>query len=146
MKVTTYEIVSAYDSINKLKETVGDSKKRAKGVQAIMWFAEEMDKKLKGTVFAIQCGVIYGAFAKGARRFQQIETLLVLEENVAEVDTFDFIVDNILCDIYLELGIYFSLDVMNPKKLQLALMQPGPLFHRIQKEGILFYGQDVLHQ
>jgi hypothetical protein len=43
------EITAYYDGINKLKETVGDSKKRAKGVQAIMWFAEELDKKLKGT-------------------------------------------------------------------------------------------------
>ncbi len=145
MEITAYKTASTSDGINKLKETVGDSKKRAKGVTAILRLAEGLNQ-LKGTDFAVQCGIIYGAFAKGTKRFQQIETLLVLEKNVDEVDAFNFIVDNILCDIYLDLGIYFALDVMNPKKLQLAQSQPGPLFHRIQAEGILFYGQDVLHQ
>jgi hypothetical protein len=72
--------------------------------------------------------------------------LLVLEKNVDEVEAFHFIIDNIFTDIYLETGIYFYLDVVNPEKLQIAHEQPGPLFHRIQKEGIVFYGRDVLHQ
>lgn len=145
MEITAYETTSTYDGINKLKETIGDSKKRAKGVQAIMQFADALDQ-LKDTDFAVQSGVIYGTFAKGAKRFPQIETLLVLEKNVDEAEAFDFIVDGILCDIYLDIGIYFDLNVMNPKKLKLARLKPGPLFHRVQEEGILFYGQDVLHQ
>ncbi|MFQ6043990.1 MAG: hypothetical protein ACE5PV_24315, partial [Candidatus Poribacteria bacterium] len=32
------------------------------------------------------------------------------------------------------------------RKLRLAHEKPGPLFHRIQQEGIVFYGRDVLHQ
>jgi histidinol dehydrogenase len=135
----------SHDGIHKLKETIGDSKKRAKGIQAIIWFAEELDK-LKSTEFSVQCGLVYGSFARGAKRFQQIDMLLVLEKNVDEVEAFHFIIDNIFTDIYLETGIYFYLDVVNPEKLQIAHEQPGPLFHRIQKEGIVFYGRDVLHQ
>jgi hypothetical protein len=136
--------ITAYYGINKLKETIGDSKKRAKGVQAIIWFAEELNK-LKGTGFAVQCGVIYGAFAKGARRFQQIDILLVLENNVDEGDAFDFIIDNIIAGIYMEIPILFYLDVIAPKTLELAIEHPMPRFRQIQ-EGIVFYGRDVLHQ
>ena len=144
MKVTTYEIVPAHDGINKLKETVGDSKKRAEGIQAIMWFAEELDK-LKCTDFAVQCGVVYGAFARGAKRFQQIDILLVLESNVDESDAFDFIIDNIIAGIYMEIPILFYLDVIAPKTLALAIKHPMPRFRQMQ-EGIVFYGRDVLHQ
>jgi hypothetical protein len=70
----------------------------------------------------------------------------VLEKNSDEVDAFDFIIDNIFCDIYLDTGIYFYIAVMNPTTLQLAIAQPSPLFRRIREEGIVFYGQDVLHQ
>ncbi|MBM3241528.1 hypothetical protein FJZ31_35045 [Candidatus Poribacteria bacterium] len=129
----------SHDVIRKLKETVGDSKKRAKGIQAIVWFAEELNK-LKNTEFSVQCGIIYGAFARGAKRFQEIKMLLVLEKNVDEVEAFHFIIDNIFTDIYLETGIYFYLEVVNPKKLEVAYTQPGPLFQQIQKEGIVFYG------
>ena len=106
-----------------------------------MRFAEELEK-LTGTDFAVQCGIIYGTFVKGARRFQQIETLLVLEKNVGEAEAFEFIVDGILCDIYLDIGIYFDVNVMTPEKLELALIQPGPLFHRVQEEGICLYGKE----
>lgn len=143
MKITASAIMSTSEGINKLKETVGDSKKRARAIQAIMRFVEGLDK-LKGTPFAVQCGVIHGALARGARRFQQVDTLLVLEKNADEVDVFDFIIDNIFCDIYLDTGIYFYLALMNPETLQSAIAQPSPLFRQIQKEGILFYGQDVL--
>lgn len=138
----------SHDVIRKLKETVGDSKKRAKGIQAIVWFAEELNKLKnteKNTEFPVQCGIIYGAFARGAKRFQEIKMLLVLEKNVDEVDAFHYIIDNIFTDIYLETGIYFYLDVVNPKKLQIAHEQPGPLFQRIQREGIVFYGAENEH-
>ena len=143
MEITADKTASTSDSINKLKETIGDSKKRARAIQAIARFVEELDQ-LKGTFFALQCGVIYGAFARGAKRFQQIDTLLVLEKNTDEVDAFDFIIDHIFCDIYLDTGIYFYITVMNPKTLQLATEQPSPRFRQIQKEGILFYGRNVL--
>jgi hypothetical protein len=136
--------ITAYNGINKLKETVGDSKKRAKGVQAIIWFAEELNK-LKGTGFAVQCGVVHGAFAHGAKRFQQIDILLVLENNVDEGDVFDFIIDNIIAGIYMEIPILFYLDVITPQKLELAIEHPMPRFRQMQ-EGIVFYGRDVLHQ
>jgi len=71
MNMVRSKIVSAYDGINKLKETIGDNKKRAKGVQAIIWFAEELNK-LTGTELAVQCGVVHGAFANGAKRFQAV--------------------------------------------------------------------------
>jgi len=139
------EVLPTYDGVRELKTTVGDSKKRAKAIQAIMRFVEELDK-LNDTIFAVQCGVIHGAFARGAMRFQQIDTLLVLERDSDEVDAFDFIIDNIFCDIYLDTGIYFYIAVMNPVTLQSAITQPSPLFRRIQEEGIVFYGQDTLHQ
>ena len=143
MEVIEHKITLTHDGLGQLKATVGDSKKRAKAIQAIERFAEELDN-LKGTSFAVQCGVIHGAFARGARRFQQIDTLLVLEKSADEVDAFDFIIDNIFCDIYLDTGIYFYIAVMNPATLQSAIAQPSPLFRQIQKEGILFYGQDIL--
>lgn len=136
--------ITAYDGINKLKETIGYSKKRAKGVQTIIWFAEELNK-LKGTEFAVQCGVVHGAFARGAKRFQQIDILLVLENNVDEGDAFDFIIDNIIAGIYMEIPILFYLDVIAPKTLELAIEHPMPRFRQMQ-EGIVFYGRDVLHQ
>ena len=143
MAAEKHKIAPTHDGLRELKATVGDSKKRAKAVQAIARFDEELDK-LKGTHFAIQSGVIQGAFARGARRFQQIDMLLVLAQDVDEVDAFDFIIDNIFCDIYLDTGIYFYIAVMNPTTLQSAIAQPSPLFRKIQQEGILFYGQDVL--
>ena len=144
MKVTTCEIVSAYDGINKLKETIGDNKKRAKGVQAIIWFAEELNK-LTGTELAVQCGVVHGAFANGAKRFQQIDILLVLKNNINEGDAFDFIIDNMVAGIYMEIPILFYLDVIAPKTLDLAIKHPMPRFRQMQ-EGIVFYGRDVLRQ
>lgn len=145
MKTKEHKIVPTHNGLMELKATAGDSKKRAKAIQAISQFVEELDK-LKGTPFAVRCGVIHGAFARGARRFQQVDTLLVLEKNADEVDAFDFVIDNIFCDIYLDTGIYFYIAVMNPATLQSAIAQPSPLFRRIQKEGIVFYGQDILHQ
>ena len=139
MKITAY-----YDVVNKLKETVGDSKKRAKALQAIIWLAEELNK-LKGTEFAVQCGVVHGAFARGAKRFQQIDILLVLENNVDESEAFDFIIDNIIAGIYMEIPILFYLDVIVPKTLGLAIEHPMPRFRQMQ-EGIVFYGRDVLHK
>ena len=138
------KIAPAHDGIVKLKETVGDSKRRAKAVQALIWFVEELDK-LKHTEFAVQCAVVHGAFARGAKRFQQMEILLVLENNVAEDEAFDFIIDNAVADIYMEIPIFFYLDVINPEKLKLAIERPMPRFQQMQ-EGIVFYGQDVLHQ
>lgn len=145
METEEYKISPTHNGLRELKTTVGDSEKRAKAIQAITRFVEELDK-LEGTPFAAQSGVIHGAFAHGARTFQQVDTLLVLEKNVDEVDAFDFIIDNIFCDIYLDTGIYFYIAVMNPETLQSAITQPSPLFHRIQEEGILFYGWDVLHR
>jgi len=145
MEAKEHKIAPTHDGLRELKATVGNSKKRATAIQAIVRFVEGLDK-LKGTPFAVQCGLLHGAFARGARRFQQVDTLLVLEKNADEVDAFDFIIDNIFCDIYLDTGIYFYIAVMNPATLQSAIAQPSPLFRRIQEEGILFYGQDILHQ
>jgi len=109
METGKHKIAPTHDGPRKLKATVGNSKKRAKAIQAIVRFVEGLDK-LKGTPFAVQCGFLHGAFARGARRFQQVDTLLVLEKNADEVDAFDFIIDDIFCDIYLDTGIYFYLD------------------------------------
>ena len=145
METEEYKILPTHNGLRELKTTVGDSEKRSKAIQAITRFIEELDK-LKSTPFAVQSGVIHGAFAHGARTFQQVDTLLVLEKNADEVDAFDFIIDNIFCDIYLDTGIYFYIAVMNPETLQSAITQPSPLFRRIQEEGILFYGRNVLHR
>jgi len=142
--IPKYKIVFTHDGIRKLKETIGDSKKRAKGIEAITWFTEELDK-LKGTEFAVQCAVVHGTFARGAKRFQQMEILLVLENNVDEDDAFNFIIDNTVVDIYMEIPIFLYLDVINPETLKLAIAHPMPRFRQMQ-EGIVFYGQDVLHQ
>ena len=144
MGIKKHKIAFAHDGVRKLKETVGDSQKRAKGIEAIAWFVEELDK-LKGTEFAIQCAVVHGAFARGAKRFQQMEILLVLERNVDEDDAFDFIIDNTVVDIYMNIPIFLYLDVINPETLKLAIEHPMPRFRQMQ-EGIVFYGQDVLHQ
>lgn len=144
MEILKHQIAFAHDGIRKLKATVVDSKKRAKGIEAITWFAEKLDK-LKNTEFAVQCAVVHSAFARGAKRFQQMEILLVLENNIDEDDAFDFIIDNTVADIYMEIPIFLYLDVINPETLKLAIEHPTPRFRQMQ-EGIVFYGQDVLHQ
>jgi len=144
METGAHKIALTHDGLMELKATVGGSKKRAEAIQAIARFIEELDK-LKGTPFAVQCGVIYGTFARGAKRFQQVDTLLVLENNVDEGDAFDFIIDNIVAGIYMEIPILFYLDVIAPKTLELAIEHPMPRFRQMQ-EGIVFYGRDVLHQ
>ncbi len=144
METKELKIAPTHGGIAKLKETVGDSKKRAKALSALIWFVEELDK-LKHTEFAVRYAVIYGAFARGAKRFQQMEILLVLENNVAEDEAFDFIIDNAVADIYMEIPILFYLDVINPEMLKLAIEHPMPRFRQMQK-GIVFYGQDVLHR
>ena len=111
MEAEKHKIAPTHDGLRKLKATVGDSKKRAKAVQAIARFGKELDK-LKGSHFDIQSCVIHGAFARGTGRFQQVDMLLVLAQEVDEVDAFDFIIDNIFCDIYLDTGIYFYIAVM----------------------------------
>jgi len=144
METKELKIAPTHDGVVKLKETVGESKKRAKAVTALIWFVEELDK-LKHTEFAVQCALVHGAFARGAKRFQQMEILLVLENNVAEDEAFDFIIDNIITDIYMEIPIFFYLDVINPETLKLSIEHPMPRFRQMQ-EGVVFYGQDVLYQ
>ena len=96
--------------------------------------------------FAVKCAVVHGAFARSAKRFQQMEILLILENNVVEYEAFDFIIDNAVVDIYMEIPILFYLDVINPNTLKLAIEHPMPRFRQVQKEGIIFYGQDLFHQ
>lgn len=145
MEAIEYKIASAHDSIRKLKETVGDSKRRTKGIQAITWLAEELDK-LKDTEYAVQCGIVYGAFARGSKRYQQIDLLLVLKENTDEEFAMNFFVDNVISKIYMEVKILPYLDIINPKTLKLSLAYPTPLIRRIQKEGIVFYGVNALER
>ena len=144
METTEYQIASTHEGIRKLKETIGENKQRAKGFHAVTWFAEELDQ-LKGTEFAIQCGVVYGPFARGAKRFQQLDLLLVLENNADEELAEEFIVDEIICKIYMEVRIFLNLDVLNPESLKLTLEHPTPILMRAQKEGIVFYGRNVLN-
>lgn len=126
-----------------MKETAGDNNRRVKGVQAIVWLAEELNK-LKGTEFAVQCGILYGAFACGSKTYQQIDLLLVLEKNTDEELAMNFFVDNIISKIYMEVKILPYLDIINPETLKLSLAHPTPLIRRIQEEGIVFYGINVL--
>ena len=142
METIEHKIAPAHDSIRKLKETAGDNNRRVKGVQAIVWLAEELNK-LKGTEFAIQCGIVYGAFACGSKTYQQIDLLLVLEKNTDEELAMNFFVDNIISKIYMEVKILPYLDIINPETLKLSLAHPTPLIRRIQKEGIVFYGINV---
>jgi len=95
MEAIEHKIAPAHDSIGKLKETAGNNNRRAKGVQAIAWLVEELNK-LKDTEFAIQCGVVYGAFARGSKTYQQIDLLLVMEENTNEELAMNFFVDSII--------------------------------------------------
>jgi len=44
MEAVKHEIAPAHDGIRKLKETVGNNNRRAKGIQAITWLIEELDK------------------------------------------------------------------------------------------------------
>lgn len=143
MESIEHKIAPAHDSISKLKETADDNNRRAKGVQAIVWLAEELDK-LKETEFAIQCGIVYGAFARGSKTYQQIDFLLVLEENTDEEFAMNFFIDNIISKIYMEIKILPYLDIINPKTLKLSLAHPTPLIQQIQEEGIVFYGVNVL--
>lgn len=143
MGTTEHPIALAHDGILKLKETIGENKRRAKGFHAITWLAEELDQ-LKGTEFAVQCGIAHGAFARGSKTFQQIDLLLVLEGNTAEDIAMDVIVEKIISKIYMEVRIFLYLNVWNPETLELALAHPTPLTMRIQKEGIVFYGHNVL--
>jgi hypothetical protein len=145
MEAIKDKIIPARDSIRKLKETTGDNKRRAKGVQAIAWLAEELNK-LKGTEFAVQCGIVYGAFARGSKMYQQIDLLLVLKENTDEEFAMNFFVDNIISKIYMEVKILPYLDIINPETLKLSLAHPTPLIRRIQEEGIVFYGVNALEQ
>ena len=144
MKTAEHQIAHTHEGIRKLKETIGDNKMRAKALDAIAWFAEELDK-LKGTEFAVQCGVVYGPFARGTKRFQQLDLLLVLENNEDEEIAEEFIIDEIICKIYLEIQIFFNLDALNPEGLKVALQHPTPLIRRILKEGMIFYGHNVLN-
>ena len=52
MGIPQYKIAFTHDGIRKLKETIGDSKKRAKGIEAITWFTEELDKAFPENKFA----------------------------------------------------------------------------------------------
>jgi hypothetical protein len=143
MEAIEHKIAPAHDSIRKLKEMAGDNNRRAKGVQAIVWLAEELNK-LKGTEFAVQCGIVYGAFVYGSKTYQQIDLLLVLEKNTDEELAMNFFVDNIISKIYMEVKILPYLDIINPETLKLSLAHPTPLIRCIQKEGIVFYGINVL--
>ena len=142
MKATEHQISSVHKGISRLKETIGESKHRAKVFHAITWFAEELDK-LKGTEFAVQCGVVYGPFARGAKRFQQIDLLIVLENNVDQELAEEFIDEEILSKIYMDVKILPYMGALNPKELKLGVEHPTPLMMRILKEGIVFYGHDV---
>lgn len=128
-----------------MKEAAGDNNRRAKGVQAITWLAEELDK-LKNTEFAVQCGIVYGTFARGSKMYQQIDLLLVLRENTDEELAMNFFVDNIISKIYVKVKILPYLDIINPQTLKISLAHPTPLIRRIQEEGIVFYGVNVLEQ
>ena len=143
MENTDHPIALTHDGILKLKETIGENKRRAKGFHAITWLAEELDQ-LKGTEFAVQCGIAHGAFARGAKRFQQLDLLLALENNADEELAMEFIVDEIISKIYMEVKILPYLNVWNPESFKLALAHPTPLTMGIQKEGIVFYGHNVL--
>jgi hypothetical protein len=145
MEAIKHRIVSAHDGIRKLKETVGNNNRRAKGFHAITWLVEELDK-LKDTKFAVQCGIVYGAFARGSKTYQQMDFLLILEENTDEELAMNFFIDNIISKIYMEVKILPYLDIINPKTLRLSLDHPTPLIQRIQAEGIVFYGVNVLEQ
>ncbi|MBI1930731.1 hypothetical protein HYR99_41610 [Candidatus Poribacteria bacterium] len=144
METSNYQISSTHEGIIKLKGTIGENKRRAKGVYALTWFAEELEQ-LKGTEYSVQCGVVYGPFARGAKRVQQLDLLLVLENDVDEDVAMEFIVEKIICKIYMEVRIFFYLDVLNSESLKPAIESPTPLMMRILKEGTVFYGRDVLN-
>jgi hypothetical protein len=99
---------------------------------------------LQGTEFAVQCGIVHGPFARGSKTFQQIDLLLVLESNADEELAEEFFVEEILSKIYMEVKILPYLDVLNSESLKPALEHPTPLMMRIQKEGIVFYGHNVV--
>ena len=145
METAKHQIVSAHGGIRKLEESIGENKSRAKGFYVITWLAEALDK-LNGTEYAVQCGIVYGPFARGAKRFQQIDLLLVLESNADEELAEEFIVDEILSKIYMEVRIFLYLGVLNPESLKLTLEHPTPIMMAVQKEGIVFYGHNVLNQ
>ena len=145
METTKHQIPATHEGLITLKETIAQNKRRAKGFHAITWLVEELDK-LKGTEYAVQCGVVYGPFARGAKTFQQIDLLLVLEKSPDEELAEEFMVEEILSKIYMEIKILPYLDVLSPEGLKLALEHPTPLIMRILKEGIVFYGQNVLNQ
>lgn len=87
---------------------------------------------------------MYGAFVRGSKTYQQIDLLLVLEENTDEELAMNFFLDNIISKIYMKVKILPYLDIINPKTLKLSLAYPTPLIRRIQKEGVVFYGVNVL--
>ena len=145
METTKHQIPATHEGLITLKETIAQNKRRAKGFHAITWLVEELDK-LKGTEYAVQCGVVYGPFARGAKTFQQIDLLLVLEKSPDEELAEEFMVEEILSKIYMDIKILPYLDVLSPEGLKLALEHPTPLIMRILKEGIVFYGQNVLNQ
>jgi hypothetical protein len=144
MKKMEHQIAHTHEGIRKLKETIGNNKMRAKALHAMTWFAEELGK-LKETEFAVQCGVVYGPFARGTKQFQQLDLFLVLENSVDEEIAEEFIIDEVICKIYLEIQIFFNLDALNPEGLKVALEHPTPLIRRILKEGMTFYGHNVLN-
>jgi len=140
MKTTKYQIPATHEGLITLKETIAQNKRRAKGFHAITWLVEELDK-LKGTEYAVQCVVAHGPFARGSKTFQQIDLLFVLENNVDEELAMEFLVDEILSKIYMEIKILPYLNVLSPERLKLAIRHPTPLMRRILKEGIVFYGK-----